>query len=157
MTTHYFGHIEDMHGFLLICCFLVIRCSWNGRSTKLVKLISSYLLYLEWNVGMLAVNICILWLPIEPSSDDSVDMWLVCRTAHPPLRSGTPPPTCLVAPPPPLTHVDEVSFDDSLPLDSSGYNDECLDIKVVSLSIWIGYRFQLFSRITKCAHVHFRL
>jgi hypothetical protein len=25
--------------------------------------ISTYLLYLEWNVGMLAVHICILWLP----------------------------------------------------------------------------------------------
>jgi hypothetical protein len=26
--------------------------------------ISTYLLYLAWNVGMLAVNICILWLPV---------------------------------------------------------------------------------------------
>jgi hypothetical protein len=32
---------------------------WNS----LVK--STYLLYLEWNVGMLAVNICILWPPID--------------------------------------------------------------------------------------------
>jgi hypothetical protein len=31
--------------------------SWNSL------VISTYLLYLEWNVGMLAVNICILWLP----------------------------------------------------------------------------------------------
>jgi hypothetical protein len=29
--------------------------------------------------------------------------------------------------------------------------------KAVSSSIWIGSRFQLFSRITKGAHVHFRL
>jgi hypothetical protein len=31
--------------------------SWNSLA------ISTYLLYLEWNVGMLAVNICILWPP----------------------------------------------------------------------------------------------
>jgi hypothetical protein len=31
--------------------------SWNSL------VIRTYLLYLEWNVGMLAVNICILWLP----------------------------------------------------------------------------------------------
>jgi hypothetical protein len=31
--------------------------SWNSL------VISTYLLYLGWNVGMLAVNICILWLP----------------------------------------------------------------------------------------------
>jgi hypothetical protein len=34
--------------------------SWNSL------VISTYLLYLEWNVGMLAVNICILWLPTPP-------------------------------------------------------------------------------------------
>jgi hypothetical protein len=28
--------------------------------------IGTYHLYLEWNVGMLAVNICILWLPTPP-------------------------------------------------------------------------------------------
>jgi hypothetical protein len=28
--------------------------------------ISTYLLYIEWNIGMLAVNICILWLPTPP-------------------------------------------------------------------------------------------
>jgi hypothetical protein len=32
--------------------------SWN------LLVISTYLLYLEWNVGMLVVNICILWPPI---------------------------------------------------------------------------------------------
>jgi hypothetical protein len=31
--------------------------SWNSL------VISTYFLYLEWNVGMLVVNICILWLP----------------------------------------------------------------------------------------------
>jgi hypothetical protein len=34
--------------------------SWNSL------VISTYLLYLEWNVGMLAVNICILWPPTPP-------------------------------------------------------------------------------------------
>jgi hypothetical protein len=32
---------------------------WNSL------VISTYLLYLKWNVGMLAVNICILWPPID--------------------------------------------------------------------------------------------
>jgi hypothetical protein len=35
--------------------------SWNSL------VISTYLLYLEWNVGMLVVSICILWLPTPPS------------------------------------------------------------------------------------------
>jgi hypothetical protein len=30
-----------MHGFWSIWCFSIIRCSWNGRSTKLVKLVSN--------------------------------------------------------------------------------------------------------------------
>jgi hypothetical protein len=30
-----------MHGFLSIWCFSIIRCSWNGRSTKLMELISN--------------------------------------------------------------------------------------------------------------------
>jgi hypothetical protein len=33
---------------------------WNSL------VISTYLLYLEWNVGMLVVNICILWPPTTP-------------------------------------------------------------------------------------------
>jgi hypothetical protein len=33
---------------------------WNSL------VISTYLLYLEWSVGMLAVNICILWPPTPP-------------------------------------------------------------------------------------------
>jgi hypothetical protein len=33
---------------------------WN------LLVVSTYLLYLEWNVAMLAVNICILWLPTPP-------------------------------------------------------------------------------------------
>jgi hypothetical protein len=35
--------------------------SWNSL------VISTYLLYLEWNVGMLMVSICILWLPTPPT------------------------------------------------------------------------------------------
>jgi hypothetical protein len=35
--------------------------SWNSL------VISIHLLYLEWNVGILAVNICILWLPTPPT------------------------------------------------------------------------------------------
>jgi hypothetical protein len=34
---------------------------WNSL------VIGTYLLYTEWNVGMLVVNICILWPPIPPS------------------------------------------------------------------------------------------
>jgi hypothetical protein len=34
--------------------------SWNSL------VISTYLLYLEWNIGMLVVNICILWPPTRP-------------------------------------------------------------------------------------------
>jgi hypothetical protein len=41
VTIPYFGHIEDMHGFWSILCFSIIRCSWNGRSTKLMKLVSN--------------------------------------------------------------------------------------------------------------------
>jgi hypothetical protein len=70
----------------------------------------------------------------EASSDDSVEMWVLRCTAPPPLRLVTPPPslTHLVAPPPPPpTRVKEVSSDDS-PSDSSGYNDECPDVKEVS-------------------------
>jgi hypothetical protein len=115
----YFGHIEDMHGFWSIWCFFLFRCFWNGRSTKLMELISNkhlssicwikfgyvggryvyfvkicmdfgpydafsssnvlemvdqqnlwnsllisnYLLYLEWNLGMLPVDMCISWPP----------------------------------------------------------------------------------------------
>jgi hypothetical protein len=36
--------------------------SWNSL------VISTYLLYLKWNVGMLIVNICILWPPTKRSS-----------------------------------------------------------------------------------------
>jgi hypothetical protein len=35
--------------------------SWNSL------VISTYLLYLEWNVGILLVNICILWPPTPPT------------------------------------------------------------------------------------------
>jgi hypothetical protein len=49
VTMSYLGHIEDMHGFWSIWCFSVVRCSWNGRSTKLVELVSNkYLSSLSW-------------------------------------------------------------------------------------------------------------
>jgi hypothetical protein len=49
VTMPYFGHIEDMHGFWSIWCFFVIWCSWNGRSTKLVELISNkHLSSISW-------------------------------------------------------------------------------------------------------------
>jgi hypothetical protein len=35
--------------------------SWNSL------VISIYLPYLEWNIGMLAINICILWPPTPPT------------------------------------------------------------------------------------------
>jgi hypothetical protein len=41
VTIPYFGHIEDMHGFGSIWCFSIIRCSWNGRSTKVIEHISN--------------------------------------------------------------------------------------------------------------------
>jgi hypothetical protein len=40
-STPVFGHHEDMYGFWSVWCFSVIRCSWNGRSTKLIELISN--------------------------------------------------------------------------------------------------------------------
>jgi hypothetical protein len=49
VTMSYFGHNEDMHGFWSIWCFFIIRCSWNGRSTKLVELISNrHLSSISW-------------------------------------------------------------------------------------------------------------
>jgi hypothetical protein len=45
----YFGHIEDMHGFWSKWCFPVIWCSWNGRSTKLVELVSNkHIFSISW-------------------------------------------------------------------------------------------------------------
>jgi hypothetical protein len=74
-----------------------------------------------------------------------MEMWVVHCTTPPPLRLETPPP--------PPTHMEEVSSNDFLLSDSSDYNDECPHVKEVSLSIWTGSRFQLFSRISKmCAH-----
>jgi hypothetical protein len=40
LAMFYFGHNEDMHGFWSILCFSIIRCSWNGKSTKLMELVS---------------------------------------------------------------------------------------------------------------------
>jgi hypothetical protein len=40
VTMPYFGHNEDMHEFWSIWCFSAIWCSWNGRSIKLVELVS---------------------------------------------------------------------------------------------------------------------
>jgi hypothetical protein len=68
VTMPCLGHIEDVHRFWSIWWFSIIWCSWNGRSKNSLNslLISTYLLYLEWNVGMLVVNICFLWLPTPP-------------------------------------------------------------------------------------------
>jgi hypothetical protein len=41
VTMSYFGHNEDMYGFWSIWCFSVIQCFRNGRSTKLMKLVSN--------------------------------------------------------------------------------------------------------------------
>jgi hypothetical protein len=41
VTMPYFGHNEDMHGVLSIWWFSIIRCSWNGRSMKVVELVSN--------------------------------------------------------------------------------------------------------------------
>jgi hypothetical protein len=49
VTMPYFRHIEDMHGFWCIWYFSVIRCSWNGRSTKVVELVSNkHLSSISW-------------------------------------------------------------------------------------------------------------
>jgi hypothetical protein len=66
VTMPCFGHIEHMHRFWSIWCFLSSdvaemvdqQNSWNSF------VISTYPLYLAWNVGMLVVNVWILWLPI---------------------------------------------------------------------------------------------
>jgi hypothetical protein len=86
--------------------------------------------------------------------------WLSGDVGGPPQCSSSssthvtpPPPACLVAPPS-LTHMEEVSSDDS-PSDSSGYNEECPHVIEVSSYTWTASRFQLFRRITKCVHAHF--
>jgi hypothetical protein len=43
-----------------------------------------------------------------------------------------------------------------LPLGLLGRQRRILHVKVVSSYIWTTSRFQLFSRITKCVHVHFQ-
>jgi hypothetical protein len=49
VTMPYFGHIENIHGFWNIWCFSIIRCSWNGRSTKLMELVSNkHLSSISW-------------------------------------------------------------------------------------------------------------
>jgi hypothetical protein len=49
VTMPYFRYIEDMHGFWFIWCFPIIWCSWNGRSTKLVELVSNkHLSSISW-------------------------------------------------------------------------------------------------------------
>jgi hypothetical protein len=49
VTTPGFGHNEDMYGFWSIWCFSVIRCSWNGKSTKLMELVSNnHLSSISW-------------------------------------------------------------------------------------------------------------
>jgi hypothetical protein len=69
----------------------------------------------------------------EASLDDSVKMWVVRRTAPPPLRLGTPLPLArLVAPLTMTTPLEVTSSSDDSPLDSSGYNDDCPHVKQVS-------------------------
>jgi hypothetical protein len=41
VMTPDFRHNEDMYGFWSIWYFSIIRCSWNGKSTKLVELVSN--------------------------------------------------------------------------------------------------------------------
>jgi hypothetical protein len=49
LWMRYFGHIENMHGFWSIWRFSVIRCSWNGRSIKLIELVSNkHLSSISW-------------------------------------------------------------------------------------------------------------
>jgi hypothetical protein len=63
-----------------------------------------------------------------------------------------PPPTRLVAPPPPLTRVEELSNDSSS--DSSGYSDECSDVKEVS-----SYELLYFNCLVQLlnVHIHFQI
>jgi hypothetical protein len=45
----YIGHTEGIHGVWSIWCFSIIWCSWTGRSTKLVDLISNkHLSSISW-------------------------------------------------------------------------------------------------------------
>jgi hypothetical protein len=49
VTMPYFWHIEDMNRFWSIWCFSVISCSGNGRSTKLMELVSNkHLSSISW-------------------------------------------------------------------------------------------------------------
>jgi hypothetical protein len=49
MTMSYFRHNEDMHGFWSIWCFSVVQYLWNGKSTKLVELVSNkHLSSISW-------------------------------------------------------------------------------------------------------------
>jgi hypothetical protein len=49
VTMPHFWHNEDMHGFSSIWCFFIIWCSSNGRSTKLIELISNrHLSSISW-------------------------------------------------------------------------------------------------------------
>jgi hypothetical protein len=49
VTMPYFRYIEDMHGFWSIRCFPIIWCSWNGRSKKLIELVSiKHLSSISW-------------------------------------------------------------------------------------------------------------
>jgi hypothetical protein len=42
--------------------------SWNSL------VLSTYILYLEWNIGMLAINVCILWPPTPLKKISSWDL-----------------------------------------------------------------------------------
>jgi hypothetical protein len=78
VTTPGFGHNEDMYGFWSVWCFSIIWGSWivNQQTSWNSLVISACLLYLEWNVGMLAVNLWILWPPTLASLFPL--MWIPC-------------------------------------------------------------------------------
>jgi hypothetical protein len=68
VTMPYFGYIEDMHGFWFIWCFSSsdVPEMVDQQNSCNTLVINTYLLYLAWSVGILVVNICILWLPTPP-------------------------------------------------------------------------------------------
>jgi hypothetical protein len=63
-TMSYFGHNEDMHGFWSIWYFSIIRCSWKGKSTKLVKIVS--------NKHLSSIS----WLKCRYVGDKYIHFWL---------------------------------------------------------------------------------
>jgi hypothetical protein len=60
----------------------------NQQNLWNLLVINTYLLYLEWNIGMLAVDICILWPPASSWAHDRGDQttrtmdWWLCNQAN---------------------------------------------------------------------------